>query len=39
MEFLTDAPVARVVTVQRVRFGALAPRCGRYGCATAGLVN
>ena len=36
MEFLTDDPVARAVTCQRVRFDARAPRCGRYGCATAG---
>jgi len=39
MEFLTDDPVAQAVTCQRVRFGAWAPRCGRYGCATAGRVS
>ena len=36
MEFLTDDPVAQAVTYQRVTSDALAPRCGRYGCATAG---
>ena len=39
MEFLTDDPVAQAVTYQRVTFDARAPRCGRYGCATAGRVN
>jgi hypothetical protein len=37
LEFLTDDAVAQPVTYQRVTFDALAPRCGRYGCATAGL--
>src|SRR5215471_21366944 len=39
MEFLTDDPVAQAVTYQRVTFDARAPRCGRYGCATAGRVS
>ena len=39
MEFLTDDPVAQAVTYQRVTLEARAPRCGRYGCATAGPVN
>ena len=39
MEFLADDPVAQAVTCQRVTFGARAPRCGRYGCATAGRVS
>jgi hypothetical protein len=39
MEFLTDDPVAQAVTCQRVRFDARAPRCGRYGRATAGRVS
>jgi hypothetical protein len=39
MEFLTDDPVAQAVTYQRVTLDARAPRCGRYGCATAGRVN
>ena len=39
MEFLTDHPVAQAVSCQRVRFDARAPRCGRYGCATAGRVS
>ncbi len=39
MEFLTDDPVAQAVTSQGVTFDALAPRCGRYGCATAGRVD
>ena len=39
MEFLTDDPVAQAVTYQRVTFDARAPRCGRYGSATAGRVN
>jgi hypothetical protein len=39
MEFLTDDPVAQAVTYQRVTLEARAPRCGRYGCATAGRVN
>ena len=39
MEFLTDDPVAQAVTYQRVTSEARAPRCGRYGCATAGRVN
>jgi len=39
MEFLTDDPVAQAVTCQRVTFDARAPRCGRYGCATAGRVS
>jgi hypothetical protein len=39
MEFLTDDPVAQAVTYQRVTLAARAPRCGRYGCATAGRVN
>jgi hypothetical protein len=39
MEFLTDGPVAQAVTCQRVTLEARAPRCGRYGCATAGRVN
>jgi hypothetical protein len=39
MEFLTDDPVAQAVTYQRVMFDARAPRCGRYGCATAGRVS
>ena len=39
MGFLTDDPVAHAVTCQRVTFGARAPRCGRYGCATAGRVS
>ena len=30
MEFLTDDPVARAVTYQRVTLEARAPRCGRY---------
>lgn len=36
MEFLTDDPVAQAVTYQRVTLEARAPRCGRYGWATAG---
>jgi hypothetical protein len=39
MEFLTGDPVVQAVTYQRVMFDALAPRCGRYGCATGGQVN
>jgi hypothetical protein len=39
MEFLTGDPVAQAVTYQRVTSDALAPRCGRYGCAAAGRVN
>lgn len=39
MEFLTDDPVAQAVSCQRVTFDARAPRCGRYGCATAGRVS
>jgi predicted nucleic acid binding AN1-type Zn finger protein len=39
MEFLTDDLVAQTVTYQRVTLAARAPRCGRYGCATAGRVN
>jgi catabolite regulation protein CreA len=39
MEFLTDDPVAQAVTCQRVTLEARAPRCDRYGCATAGRVN
>ena len=39
MEFLTDGPVARAVTCQRVTSGARAPRCGRYGWGTAGRVG
>jgi hypothetical protein len=39
MEFVTDDPVAQAVTYQRVTFDARAPRCGRYGCATAGRVS
>jgi hypothetical protein len=39
MEFLTGDPVAQAVTCQRVMLDARAPRCGRYGCATAGRVN
>ena len=39
MEFLTDDPVAQAVTCQRVTLEARAPRCGRYGCATAGRVS
>src|SRR6478736_9127670 len=39
MEFLTDDLVAQTVTYQRVTLDARAPRCGRYGCATAGRVN
>jgi hypothetical protein len=39
MEFLIDDPVAQAVTYQRVTFDARAPRCGRYGCATAGRVS
>jgi hypothetical protein len=39
MEFLTDDPVAQAVTYRRVTFDARAPRCGRYGCATAGRVS
>jgi hypothetical protein len=39
MEFLTDDPVAQAVTCQRVTSEARVPRCGRYGCATAGRVN
>src|SRR5580658_1326668 len=39
MEFLTDDPVAQAVACQRVTFDGLAPRCGRYGCATAGRVS
>ncbi len=39
MVFLTGDPVAQAVACQRVTFDALAPRCGRYGCATAGRVN
>jgi len=39
MEFLTDDPVAQAVTYQRVTFDTRAPRCGRYGCATAGRVS
>jgi hypothetical protein len=38
MEFLTDDPVARAVTYQRVRSDAGAPRCGRY-CTAAGRVS
>ena len=38
-EFLADDPVAQAVTYQRVTFDARAPRCGRYGCATAGRVS
>ena len=37
-EFLADDPVAQAVTCQRVTYDAQAPRCGRYGCATAGRV-
>jgi len=39
MEFLADDPVAQAVACQRVTFDARAPRCGRYGCATAGRVS
>jgi hypothetical protein len=39
MEFLTGDPVAHALTYQRVTFDARAPRCGRYGCATAGRVS
>jgi hypothetical protein len=39
MEFLADDPVAQAVSCQRVTFDARAPRCGRYGCATAGRVS
>jgi hypothetical protein len=39
MEFLTDDPVAQAVTYQRVTFDERAPRCGRYGCATAGRMS
>src|SRR5690348_5647214 len=39
MEFLTDDPVGQAVTYQRVTFDARAPRCGRYGSATAGRVS
>ena len=39
MEFLTDDPVAQAVTYRRVTFDARAPRCGRYGWATAGRVS
>jgi catabolite regulation protein CreA len=39
MEFLTDDPVTQAVTCQRVTFDARAPRCGRYGCTTAGRVS
>ena len=39
MEFQTDDPVAQAVTCQRVTFDARAPRCGRYGCTTAGRVS
>ena len=39
MEFLTDDPVAQAVTYKGVTLEARAPRCGRYGCATAGPVN
>jgi hypothetical protein len=39
MEFLTDDLVAQTVTYRRVTLDARAPRCGRYGCATAGQVN
>ena len=37
--FLADDPVAQAVACQRVTFDARAPRCGRYGCATAGRVS
>jgi hypothetical protein len=39
MDFLTDDPVAQAVAYQRVTFDPLAPRCGRYGCATARRVS
>ena len=39
MEFLADDPVAQAVACQRVASDARAPRCGRYGCATAGRVS
>jgi hypothetical protein len=39
MEFLAGDPVAQAVTCQRMRFGARAPRWGRYVCAPAGRVN
>jgi hypothetical protein len=39
MEFLTGDPVAQAVSCQRVTFEARAPRCGRYGCASAGRVS
>ena len=39
MEFLADDPVAQAVACQRVTFDARAPRCGRYGRATAGRVS
>jgi hypothetical protein len=38
-QFLTDDLVAQTVTYQRVTLGGRAPRCGRYGCATAGRAN
>ena len=38
-EFLTGDPVAQAVTYQPVTFDARAPRCGRYGWATAGRVS
>ena len=34
-----DDPVAQAVACQRLTFEARAPRCGRYGCATAGRVK
>ena len=34
-----DEPVAQAVACQRLTFEARAPRCGRYGCATAGRVK
>ena len=35
----SDDPVVQAVTCQRVTFDALAPRCGRYGCASGVRVN
>ena len=39
VEFLTEDSVVQEVTYQRMTFDARAPRCGRYGCATAGRVS